>query len=100
MFKPSTLSFLRAGGALHRVSTRGFAENPNDIAKRIASTKSIQKITKSMKMVSAAKLRGDTQRLMDGRTFGRGFEQVLNPAEITEEEKKRKSFFHRVLVLQ
>jgi F-type H+-transporting ATPase subunit gamma len=66
---------------------RGFAENPNDIAKRIASTKSIQKITKSMKMVSAAKLRGDTQRLMQGRTFGSGLKQVLVTGEAREGEE-------------
>jgi len=75
---------LRAGG-LSKIQSRGFAENPNDIAKRIASTQSIQKITKSMKMVSAAKLRGDTQRLMDGRPFGAGFSQIFAP-EAKEEE--------------
>lgn len=36
---------------------------------RITGTKNIAKITKSMKMVSAAKLRGDQQRLSAGNTF-------------------------------
>jgi F0F1-type ATP synthase gamma subunit len=37
---------------------------------RIVGTANIYKITKSMKMVSAAKLRGDQQRLMAARPFG------------------------------
>ena len=36
---------------------------------RITSTKNIAKITKSMKMVSAAKLRGDQQRLNAAKPF-------------------------------
>lgn len=76
----------RSSPSLYKLARRGFAENPNDIAKRIESTKSIQKITKSMKMVSAAKLRGDTTRLMQGRTFGAGLQQVLNPGEAREGE--------------
>eukprot|EP00924_Labyrinthula_sp_SR-Ha-C_P005662 maker-scaffold_14-snap-gene-1.3-mRNA-1 protein AED:0.01 eAED:0.01 QI:398/1/1/1/1/1/3/419/321 len=67
--------------------TRGLAVNPNDIAKRITSTQSIEKITKSMKTVSAVKLRADTKRLMEGRVFGSGFERILNPSLSEEEEK-------------
>lgn len=36
---------------------------------RITGTKNISKITKSMKMVSAAKLRGDQQRLAAADPF-------------------------------
>jgi F0F1-type ATP synthase gamma subunit len=36
---------------------------------RITGTQNIAKITKSMKMVSAAKLRGDQQRLNAARPF-------------------------------
>jgi F0F1-type ATP synthase gamma subunit len=36
---------------------------------RITGTKNIAKITKSMKMVSAAKLRGDQQRLTAAQPF-------------------------------
>jgi F-type H+-transporting ATPase subunit gamma len=36
---------------------------------RITGTKNIAKITKSMKMVSAAKLRGDQQRLIAAQPF-------------------------------
>lgn len=55
------------GGALQ---SRGMAENLKTIQMRIQSTNNIRKITKSMKMVSAAKLKGDTFRLMEGRPFG------------------------------
>jgi len=34
------------------------------------SVKSISKITKAMKMVSAAKMKGDLKRLDDGKNFG------------------------------
>ena len=50
---------MRAGGPNARLQQRGFAENLKAIQMRITSTGNIQKITKSMKMVSAAKLRGD-----------------------------------------
>jgi len=40
---------------------------------RINGTKNIAKITKSMKMVSAAKLRGDQQRLAAGEPFAVSF---------------------------
>lgn len=51
---------------------RNMGVNPNDVKKRIKSTQSIAKITKSMKMVSASKFRGDQTRLEKGKTFGRG----------------------------
>lgn len=53
---------MRAGGATARLQQRGFAENLKAIQMRINSTNNISKITKSMKMVSAAKLRGDQVR--------------------------------------
>lgn len=40
------------------------------VKKRITSTKNIRKITSSMKMVSAAKMRGDEARLRAGKLFG------------------------------
>jgi len=41
----------------------------NSVKVRINGTKNISKITKSMKMVSAAKLRGDQQRLAAANPF-------------------------------
>jgi len=61
---------VKAGGPAAQLQQRGFAENLKAIQMRISSTANIQKITKSMKMVSAAKLRGDTDRLINGRPFG------------------------------
>ena len=45
---------------------RSMATNPNDIKKRIKGTQAIKKITKSMQMVSAAKLKGDELRMKKG----------------------------------
>jgi len=56
---------------LQRQQRRGFATNPNDIKKRIKGTQAIKKITKSMQMVSAAKLKGDETRMRNGIVFGR-----------------------------
>lgn len=63
------------------------ATNLNDIKKKIKGTQAIRKITKSMKMVSAAKLKGDETRLKKGITFGRGFVHLLpEPAYTSENE--------------
>jgi len=48
--------------------TRGMATE-KQIFNQIQSTKNIQKITSSMKMVSAAKLKGDENRLMRAKPF-------------------------------
>lgn len=64
---------------------RGMATNPNDIKKRIKGTQAIKKITKSMQMVSAAKLKGDEQRLIRGITFGRGLLSMLPEKSYTSE---------------
>jgi F-type H+-transporting ATPase subunit gamma len=66
--------------------TRNFGINPNDILKRITSTKSIEKITKSMKMVSASKLRGDQNRLVEGRLFGAMIQRMCPPVVSEEGE--------------
>ena len=46
---------------------------------KIASTTNIAKITSSMKMVAAAKMRGDEARLAAGRAFGAIFHRVFTP---------------------
>lgn len=73
------------GNGVVRLQQRGFAENLKAIQQRIQSTNNIKKITKSMKMVSAAKLRGDQGRLDLGRVFGASFEPIFN-ATLGEEE--------------
>jgi len=51
---------------------------------RITGTKNIAKITKSMKMVSAAKLRGDQQRLVAATPFSRWAEKITGPVQQLE----------------
>jgi len=53
---------------LARQSVRGFATE-KQILLRIGATQNLQKITSSMKMVSAAKLKGDTTRVAASRPF-------------------------------
>jgi F-type H+-transporting ATPase subunit gamma len=61
---------------------------------RINGTKNIAKITKSMKMVSAAKLRGDQQRLAAGEPFSAwagkitGAERPLENVDVSDFPKK------------
>lgn len=63
MFKPSGMA-LRAA----TMQTRGMATE-KQLRMRITATENIAKITKSMKMVSAAKLRGDQARLTAANPF-------------------------------
>ena len=51
---------------------------------RISGTTNIAKITKSMKMVSAAKLRGDQQRLSAAKPFASLADNVSGPAQELE----------------
>lgn len=55
------------------------------LRQRIVGTSNISKITKSMKMVSAAKLRGDQQRLNAARPFGRWAIKLTGAAQPLEE---------------
>jgi len=56
---------------------------------KIASTTNIAKITSSMKMVAAAKMRGDEARLLAGRAFGSIFSRVFNPPADFEPNEDR-----------
>jgi len=57
---------------------RGMATE-KQLKMRINGTKNIAKITKSMKMVSAAKLRGDQQRLAAANPFSSWAENITGP---------------------
>jgi len=50
--------------------TRTMAENPQKVLQRIVSTQNIEKITKSFKMVSAAKMAMAQKKLAEGKPFG------------------------------
>lgn len=63
------LAVLLVVGVVERsVAARGMATE-KQIMMRINATKNISKITQSMKMVSAAKLRGDQARLAQAQPF-------------------------------
>lgn len=49
---------------------RNFGANEKIILNRLKSVKNIQKITKAMKLIAATKMRGDLNRLEQGRDFG------------------------------
>ena len=56
--------------AVVQVASRDFGVNEKALKIRMNSIKGIGKITKAMKMVSAAKMKGDLFRLHNGRNFG------------------------------
>jgi F-type H+-transporting ATPase subunit gamma len=72
----------RVGGAA--LARRGMATEAQ-LKMRIVGTTNISKITKSMKMVSAAKLRGDQTRLNDARPFGEWAAKVTGAKSDLEE---------------
>jgi len=57
------------------IQRRGMATE-KQLKNRITATVNIAKITKSMKMVSASKLRGDQQRLNTARPYAKWTEQL------------------------
>lgn len=63
------------------------------ISLRLKSVKNIQKITQSMKMVSAAKYARAERDLKQARPYGEGAQQFYERAEVTPPEKEAKSVF-------
>lgn len=51
-------------------ATRNFGASEKILKTRMKSVNSIRKITKAMKMVAASKMKGDLNRLNNGRRFG------------------------------
>lgn len=58
------------------------------ISMRLKSVKNIQKITQSMKMVSAAKYSRAERELRAARPYGEGAQQFFEKTEITPDEKE------------
>ena len=54
------------------VAQRPFGANEKQLKIRMKSVNNIRKITKAMKMVAAAKMKGDLLRLENGKDFGHG----------------------------
>jgi len=69
------------------VQTRNMA-TLKAISIRLKAVKNIQKITKSMKMVSAAKYARAERELRMARTYGNGAQEFYTKAEVTQDEKK------------
>lgn len=67
---------------------RGFA-TLKDIRLRLKSVKNIQKITKSMKMVAAAKYARAERELRPARPYGEGAQAFYNRAELNEKAEKK-----------
>jgi hypothetical protein len=93
MSSAATLALRRLGaapgslaGPYARGAVRAFATE-KEIAMRIAATTNIQKITSSMKMVSAAKLRLDELRLKEGRPFQKYLETIMPVREDLDENE-------------
>jgi F-type H+-transporting ATPase subunit gamma len=59
-----------AAAMLMPISQRNFGANEKVLSLRIKAVGNIGKITKAMKMVAAAKMRGDLVRLDNGAQFG------------------------------
>lgn len=53
-------------------AARNFGASEKDLKARMKSVTSIRKITKAMKMVAASKMKGDLNRLVNGKQFGSG----------------------------
>eukprot|EP00939_MAST-03C_sp_MAST-3C-sp1_P001379 g1379.t1 len=62
------------------VVARGFASE-QEMRKKIESTKNLEKITKSMKMVAASRMRVDETKMMAAKPFGDIFNNVFTPPE-------------------
>lgn len=63
------------------------------ISMRLKSVKNIQKITQSMKMVSAAKYARAERDLKQARPYGIGAQQFFDKAEVSSKEEQPKKLF-------
>lgn len=82
----STLAKTTAAVACQQ--TRGMA-TLKDIRVRLKSVKNIQKITQSMKMVSAAKYARAERDLKQARPYGEGANSFFKAAEVTAKEDQK-----------
>jgi len=80
-------SLARPGAAAVASQTRGMA-TLKDIRLRLKSVKNIQKITQSMKMVSAAKYARAERDLKQARPYGDGATSFYKAAEVSPSENK------------
>merc|ERR1712121_486520 len=82
MFTRAALFVPPAGSQVRGMATL------RDIQNRLKAVKNIQKITKSMKIVSAAKFNRAERELRQARPYGQGAAAFYEAAEVTQDEKK------------
>ncbi|CDR95792.1 ATP synthase F1 gamma subunit, putative [Babesia bigemina] len=91
-FGSSAASLLRGDAGVAPVQRRCFGSGDMQaVAIRIKSVKSIQKITKAMKMVAASKLKADQRRLEAGLPFSTPTQNVMNLLPISTTEPAGKN---------
>lgn len=64
---------------------------------RLASVKSIQRITKTMKMVAAAKLKGFQTRMMEARPLGDSMQRITEEIPAAEDEVAGTDMTHLII---
>lgn len=72
--------FITGGFTAKRIfqhSQRNFGGKERIIVQRLKSVKTIEKITKSMKMVASSKMNQDIRRLKNGKSFGMGSVETM-----------------------
>jgi len=93
MFTPVVVLTTKCGAnAALQSQTRGMA-TLKDISLRLKSVKNIQKITASMKMVSAAKFARAERELKPARPYGASTQQFYEKAEVEVPEGKPKHLY-------
>jgi len=90
MFTPVVVLTTKCGAI--QSQTRGMA-TLKDISLRLKSVKNIQKITASMKMVSAAKYARAERELKPARPYGAAIKQFYEKAEVEAPEGKPKHLY-------
>ncbi|KYN96914.1 ATP synthase subunit gamma, mitochondrial [Plasmodium gaboni] len=91
MLKPNLTCFMKRCSMLswNRVEKKNFAsDNLRSLSLRMKSVKSIQKITKAMKMVAASKFKGDQRRLENCSNFSTPLVDVFNRLDKLDIHKK------------
>jgi len=69
--------------------------NLKDIRNKITSIQSIKQVTKAMKMVAAAKLRGSQQRMEEARPYSTTLQKLINDLLYNFEDKSFELLDHR-----
>lgn len=72
---------------LYQHTFRNFGGKESKILQRLNAVKTIQKITKSMKMVASSKMNADIRRLQSGKDFGRNSVETIFKTDLYMQRK-------------